>query len=61
MNETKKTSREVKIEHRAYQPKKAELEADARIDATFDEAVKVLTEPVRIKRLPASKRRVRRR
>ena len=37
---------EVEIVHPTYQPSKAELEADARVDAAFDEAVEALTKPV---------------
>ncbi len=32
-----------------YQPTKAELEEDHRVDATFEEAVNALTRPVRIR------------
>ena len=32
----------VKIAHKDYQPNKAELQADARLDATFEEVVDVL-------------------
>lgn len=32
-----------------YQPSKAELEADLRVNATFTEAVDALTRPVRIR------------
>ncbi len=32
-----------------YQPTKAELEEDIRMDVTFEEAVKVLTQPVKIR------------
>ena len=40
--------REVKIIHPDYQPSKAELEADTRVDATFEEAVQALAQPVKI-------------
>ena len=38
----------VKIVRHGYQPSKAELEEDARVDAAFDEAVEALTRPVTI-------------
>ena len=41
--------REVEIVQSDYQPSKAELEADMRVDATFEEAVDALTRPVRIR------------
>ena len=41
--------REVEIVKSDYQPSKAELEADMRVNATFDEAVDALTKPVRIR------------
>ena len=41
--------REVLIPHHDYQPGNAELEADARVDASFEEAVDALTRPVRIR------------
>ncbi len=39
----------VNIVQSDYQPSKAQLEADARVNATFDEAVQALTKPVKIK------------
>ena len=41
--------REVEIVRPDYQPSKAELEADTRVDATFEEAVQALVQPVRIR------------
>ena len=46
---SRKTPREVKIARTDYQPSKAELEADARMQVTFDDAVDALTKPVRIR------------
>ena len=42
--------RPVKIVRDTYQPSKAELEEDLRVDATFDEAVRALARPVEIRR-----------
>ena len=41
--------RDVEIVRPVYQPSKAELEEDMRVDATFDEAVDALTRPVRVR------------
>ena len=41
----------VEIAHSGYQPSKAELEADLRVEATFDEAMEALTKPVKIHRV----------
>lgn len=40
--------REVKIVSPDYQPNKAELEADMRVSASFDEAIEALCQPVSI-------------
>ena len=45
--------REVEIVSPDYQPSKAELEADARVDATFEEAVAALCRPVSIRYVDA--------
>ena len=45
----KPKARELKIVSPDYQPSAAELEADARVDATFDEAVDALTKPVAVR------------
>ncbi len=41
-----KTRRVVKVKPHTYQPKKAELEADANIDATPEELARALMQPV---------------
>ena len=41
----------VEIVHSVYQPSKEELEADMRVDATFDEAVEALTKFVTVRRV----------
>ena len=48
MTERPKT-REVEIVKPDYQPSAAELAEDARVGATFDEAVDALTKPVSIR------------
>ena len=40
---------EVELAHPSYQPSKAELEEDLRVDATFDEAVQALVRPVKVR------------
>ena len=47
--------RTVEIVKSDYQPTKAELEADTRVDASFDEAVDALTKPVSIRYVERSK------
>lgn len=42
---------EVEIAQSTYQPSKAELEDDARVDASFEEALDALVMPARIKRV----------
>ena len=49
--------REVEIVRPDYQPSKAELEANTRVDATFEEAVQALLQPVRIRYIKRPKRR----
>ena len=41
--------REVEVVHPSYQPSKAELEEDMRVNASFEEAVDALTRPVHIR------------
>ena len=48
--------REVEIVHPSYQPSKAELEDDLRVDTGFEEAVDALTKPVRIRHIYRPKR-----
>ena len=43
------TPREVEVVHPSYQPSRAELEEDMRVDATFEEAIQALAQPVRIR------------
>lgn len=45
----KRKPRTVEIVQSDYQPSKAELEEDMRVDATFEEAVDALTQPVNIR------------
>ena len=46
---TEDGKRVVEVVRSSYQPSKAELEADVRVDATFDEAVAALCQPVDIR------------
>ena len=48
--------REVEIIHPSYQPSAAELREDLRINATFEEAVKALVRPVKIRYVLPKKR-----
>ena len=51
------TARQVDIVRPAYQPSKAELNEDLRVDASFEEAVDALTRPVTVRYIPRPKRR----
>ena len=39
----------LEVMHPSYQPSRAELEEDMRVDATFEEAMQALAQPVRIR------------
>ena len=41
--------REVEVVHPNYQPSRAELNEDMRVNATFEEAVQALAQPVKIR------------
>lgn len=43
--------REVEVVRPSYQPSRAELDEDMRVEATFEEAVQALTRPVRIRQI----------
>ena len=51
------TPRKVEVPHPSYQPSKAELEEDMRVDATFEEAVAALARPAVVNYIPRPKRR----
>ena len=42
-------SREVEVPGPSYQPTAAELREDLRVNATFEEAARAVTEPVRVR------------
>ena len=46
----------VEVVHPSYQPSKAELEEDMRVNASFEEAIKALVRPVRLRYIPRPKR-----
>ena len=48
MSQTKPEPREIELAHPSYQPSKAELEEDLRVDATFEEAVQALAQPATV-------------
>ena len=48
--------REIEIVHPSYQPSKADLEEDVRIDASVDELVDAVLLPVKIRYIPGPKR-----
>ena len=56
MTKQKPKPREVEIVSAKYQPSKAELETDLRVDATFDQSVKALAKPVQIREVSRPRR-----
>ena len=56
-----KRARDVTIVKSDYQPSKEELEADMRVDATFEEAVEALAKPVDIQYIERPRDSLRRR
>ena len=48
---------QVDIVKPTYQPSKAELEEDVRVNATFEEAVSALTRPVQVNYIPRPRKR----
>ena len=49
--------REVKLIHPSYQPTKAELEEDLRVDATFEELTAAVVRPVKIRYVKPGRKR----
>ncbi len=49
--------REVEIIHPSYQPSRAELREDLRIKGTFEDAIKALVRPVRVRKVMPRKRK----
>lgn len=57
MNRNRKQKpRTVEVVRSSYQPSKRELEADARVPASFEQAVAALTKPVKIQYIDRPKR-----
>ena len=58
---TRKTApkgREVEIIHPSYQPSAAELRADLRLEGTFEDAIKALVQPAKVRYvLPKERKR----
>ena len=48
MKSTKQKRPEVWLKPNTYQPSKAELEADLRVQTSFDQAAKALVKPVKV-------------
>ena len=55
--DTRKPPREVEVVHPVYQPSREELNEDLRVDATFEEAVQALAQPVKIRYIKRPKLR----
>jgi hypothetical protein len=47
----------LEVAHPSYQPSKAELEEDLRVDAKFEEAVQALARPVKLRYVKYPKRK----
>ena len=47
----------VELVHPSYQPSKAELEEDLRIEESFEEAVQALAQPVKVRYVKYPKRK----
>ena len=47
----------VELMHPSYQPSKAELEEDLRVEESFDEAVQALVRPVKVRYVKYPQRR----
>ena len=48
---------EVRVRPSDHQPSKAELEADMRVEASFDEAIEALCQPVQIRDIDGPRRK----
>ena len=57
MREKKSEPPTVRLIHSSYQPSKAELEQDLRIDATFEELTAAVVRPVKIRYAMPEKKR----
>ena len=49
--------REVEIIHPSYQPSAAELREDLRLEGTFEDAIKALVQPARVRYVLPKKRK----
>ena len=57
---TKKTTQDrhtVEVPHPSYQPSRAELREDLRINATFEELAKAVVQPVKVQYVKPQKKR----
>lgn len=56
MTKPRTKPRTVEVVRSTYQPSKRELESDARVPASFEQAVTALTKPVKIRYIDRPKR-----
>ena len=49
--------REVEVIHPSYQPNARELKDDLRLEGTFEDAIKALVSPAKIRRVMAKRKR----
>ena len=57
MSKDRPKRREVKIVHPSYQPNRAELREDLRVDATFEKGMRALVQHVKVKYVPTARDR----
>ncbi len=56
MKKRKNQKQTITLAHPSYQPSKAELEKDMRVDVTFQELTKAVVSPVTIRHVEKQKR-----
>lgn len=54
---SKPKPRQIELPHHTYQPSRAELSEDHRVDATFEEVVAAVLQPVKIRYVTPRKRK----
>ena len=57
MNPQNTKPRDIELPHHSYQPSRAELREDHKVDATFEEVVEAVLRPVKIHYVKPQKRK----
>lgn len=55
MNKAKLEPRTIEVSDRTYQPSRKELREDLRLKGTFEEAMKALVQPVKVRKVMPAK------